>query len=551
MLAVFLKHRRLAFLLTILGVVGFTAWFVSLNVSAIGPVNSSIEIIVDANSGLDTNPGTPDRPVKTVGQAAQMAMFNRRKGVSTVVTIRPGTYREFVQITNGGPEMGASMTFRAAQIGTVILSGSEAWADWRVDPENPTIYVHPWQYRWGLCEHPHGWPMIKDVGLRREMIFLNSTPMMQAISRDEMKAGSFFVDETNGIVYLWPPAQTNMSTAQTEVAVRPGVFESDAVPNLTLRGLVFEHANSCVSTKPNAAVIISGGTNNAVEDTAIRWNNWIGFEYWSTTNSTARRLAVNWNGEMGINGFRLKNATFEDVETSHNNWRGAQGQFTGWEPSGGKFLRTHGATFRNYTAIGNQGRGMWFDTDNTEIMIDHATIKENLAGGIDLEASVGPLTIQNSRICSNLKEGIQGNQTDNLSLVGNVIYNNTKSEIMVADMQAPRTGTNWETKQTFSAASDHWVLTRNTIVAADSKQFVYGTLMLPNQGPGTSLNTMKSDENIWFNPQTQYTFEIDPGSGDRPAKILTFAQWQSTTGQDVHSKFAVPDRDPAALCAAP
>ena len=537
--------------MAVLTVAGMSVWFLSSNVFAIAPANNSIEIFVDANSGLDTNPGTPDRPVKTVGQAAQMAMFNRRKGVSTVVTIRAGTYREFIQLTSGGPETGASMTFRAAQTGTVILSGSEAWTDWHVDPKNSEIYVHPWQYRWGLCEHPHGWPAIKDVGLRREMIFVNGTAMMQVLSRDEMKVGSFFVDEANGIAYLWPPEHTNMSAAQTEAAVRPGVFESNAVSHLTLSGLIFEHANSCVSTKPNAAVIISGGTDNAVEDTVIRWNNWIGFEYWSTTNSAARRLLVNWNGEMGINGFRLKNATFEDVETSHNNWRGAQGQFTGWEPSGGKFLRTHGATFRNYTAIENQGRGMWFDTDNTDIVIDHSTIQGNLAGGIDLEASVGPLTIQNSRICGNLKEGIQGNQTDNISLVGNVIYNNAKSEIMVANVQVPRTGTNWETKQPFSAASDHWVLSRNTIVGADPKQFVYGTLMLPNQGSGTALSTMKSDDNVWFNPQTPNAFEIEPGIADRPAKILTFAQWQSTTGQDAHSKFAAPERDPAALCAAP
>jgi hypothetical protein len=329
------------------------------------------------------------------------------------------------------------------------------------------------------------------------------------------------------------------------------VFESDGVSNLSLQGLVIEHANSCLSTKPNAALSISGGMNNIVADTVIRWNNWIGFDYWSTTNSAARRVIANWNGEMGINGFRLKSAIFEDVETSHNNWRGAQGLFTGWEPSGAKFVRTHGATFRNYTAIGNQGRGIWFDTDNTDITIDHATIEQNLVGGIDLEASMGPVAIQNSRICGNLKEGIQGNQTDNVTLAGNLLYNNAKSQIMVADMQLPRTGANWETKEAFSAASNHWVLSRNTIVGADSNQFVYETLRLPNQVPGTSLTTLKSDDNVWFNPQTRNTFQIDPGTGAQPAKILTFAEWQTITGQDLHSSFAAPGRDPAELCAVP
>ena len=253
---------------------------------------------------------------------------------------------------------------------------------------------------------------------------------------------------------------------------------------------------------------------------------------------------------MGINGFRLKNTTFEDVETSHNNWRGAEGQFTTWEPSGGKFLRTHGATFRNYTAEANQGRGMWFDTDNTEITIEHATIEQNLVGGIDLEASVGPITINNSRICGNLKEGIQGNQTEHVTLSGNVIYNNAKSQIMVADIQAPRTGTNWETKEAFSANSDFWVLSKNTIVGADARQFVFGMLRQSNQAVGTFLSTLKSNENIWFNPETAQAFQLDPGGAERAEKLLTFAQWQALGGQDSRSRFGAPDINPAAICSA-
>jgi hypothetical protein len=551
MLQAFQKWRRLTVFFAATGLVALVVWIYSSQVFALGPSDKTVEIIVDATLGVDTNPGTPDRPVKTVGQAAQMAMFNRRDGNSTKVTIRPGTYREFVQMTSVGPETGVSIVFQASQIGTAILSGSDRWTDWQPDSTNPRIYLHPWQYQWGLCEHPRGWPSIKEMGLRREMIFVDDRPMMQVLSRREMKEGSFFVDEASGVAGLWPPVGTKMSAATIEVAVRPGVFESDRMSNLSLKGLVFEHANSCISTKPNAAVIISGGANNLVEDSAIRWNNWIGFDYWSATNSTARRLAANWNGEMGIAGFRLKNATFDEVETSHNNWRGAQGQFTGWEPSGGKFLRTHGATFRNYTAIGNQARGLWFDSDNTDIMIDHATIEQNLVGGIDLEANMGPVTIQNSRICSNQREGIQNNQTNQVTLTGNVIYNNGKGQIMVADNQAPRSDTNWETKEVFAANSDHLVLSQNTIVGADVKQFVYETVRLPNQASSMSLKTLKSDGNIWFNPETPEAFQVDPGAADRPAKVLTFAQWQSSTGQDKHSKFAPPESDPAASCAVP
>ena len=101
------QWRVVAFFLAIFGFGGTAEWFLSSHVLALGPANNTVEIVVDASSGLDTNPGTTDRPVKTVSRAAELAMFNRRNGTSTNVTIRPGTYREFVQVTSIGPRDGS------------------------------------------------------------------------------------------------------------------------------------------------------------------------------------------------------------------------------------------------------------------------------------------------------------------------------------------------------------------------------------------------------------------------------------------------------------
>ena len=121
-----LKHgSRLAAFLATPGLLVATVWISSFQVLALAAADKEVEITVDATSGLDTNLGTPDRPVKTVSQAAQMALFNRRQGVSTKITIRPGIYREFVQIASVGPELGASITFQASQTGAAVLSGSD------------------------------------------------------------------------------------------------------------------------------------------------------------------------------------------------------------------------------------------------------------------------------------------------------------------------------------------------------------------------------------------------------------------------------------------
>jgi Right handed beta helix region len=509
----------------------------------------SQEITVDGSSGSDGNSGSVDQPLKTVNHAAEIAARNRKNGISTIVTIRPGTYRESVRISGGGPETGARIVFQTSPAGNVILTGSDVWSDWTQDSTNPPIFVHPSDFRGELCDRPSGWPTIKDAALRREMLFVNGKPMLQAFSRGEMQEGSFYVDVGSGAVSLWPPSGTNPSGALIEVAVRPGIFESDAISNLSLNGLIFRHANSCISSKPNAAVVISGGSDVSLENITIQWNNWIGIDLFSVTRLTARKFTSSWNGESGINGFRLRNSLFEDTDTSHNNWRGARGNFTGWEPSGGKFLRLHTATFRRYTAVGNQGRGLWFDTDNTDITVDDSTIEQNLTGGIDLEANVGPMTVQNSRICGNVKEGIQGNQSNRVTLAGNVIYNNGGAQIQMAGIASPRNGTNWETKESFSATSDDWTITQNTVVSTNAKQFVLGTLRLPNQGSGAILNTLHSDQNTWFNSATPSSFQIEPGGANNPGKILNFSQWQETTGQDRNSTFGPPNIDPATSCA--
>ena len=94
-----------------------------------------------------------------------------------------------------------------------------------------------------------------------------------------MSEGSFFIDDYNGRASIWPPAGTDVTMADVEVAVRPKLFESHRLSTLTLRGLAFEHANPGVAMRPAAAVAIVNGTNELVEDCTMSWNNWIGFDY--------------------------------------------------------------------------------------------------------------------------------------------------------------------------------------------------------------------------------------------------------------------------------
>ena len=510
-------------------------------------------IYVDPLTGSDTNSGAAAQPLKTVAAAVKVATDNRRLGASTTVTLRPGVYRESIHLDGQGPADAPEIVLQADKIGAAVITGSDRWGDWQEDRSLPARYSHPWPYTWGTCSIPAGWPRIQPLGLRREMIFVNGELLAQALSLPEMRASTFFIDEAGGRVYMWPPAGVDLSTAEVEVAVRPVLFESNGNSNLTLRGLVFEHATSCISTKPGAAVMVSGGSNILIEDTVFRWNNWIGLDLFSLTGSVIRRTAASDNGESGINAFRLKHAAFEDVEASRNNWRGGGlGKLVTWEPSGAKLLRIHGATLERFTAVGNQGRGLWFDTDNSDIEIRHAYLAANQTGGIDLEASAGPITIANSRICANRGGGIEGNQSESVRLLDNVIYNNERAQIWVSVTSKPRADTNWESKEKFSVLSRNWTIVGNAIVGTNATQFLYQGFLFIDPASGPFLSTLTGDRNTWYNPANAEPFQLDTGAfKQRPPKNVDFHAWQEATGQDAHSKFGPPAADSARLCQGP
>ena len=77
-----------------------------------------------SNQGLDTSPGTSERPLRTLLHAGELA-----KAGDTVI-IHAGTYRETLTIRHSGT-VDRPLTFTAAKGANVILSGSDTVKDWR------------------------------------------------------------------------------------------------------------------------------------------------------------------------------------------------------------------------------------------------------------------------------------------------------------------------------------------------------------------------------------------------------------------------------------
>lgn len=508
----------------------------------------AMKIYVDASSGADVNPGTISRPLLTITRAGQIATANYRIGGSTTILINPGTYRESIELEGAGPVSSASITFEAAKSGTVIITGSELWAGWQPDPSNPNRYTHAWPIRSGQCDVPSNFPEMPEIVRRREMVFVNGTLLNQVLSLSQMAKGSFFIDDATGRVFVWAPAGTNVPTAEVQVAIRPHLLIARRMSHLVLRGLIFEHASTCVSMKPHTAVAIISGSNHLVEDCRFEWNNWFGFVYKGVSHSAARRVIANHNGASGIAGSQLKDVTYDDVETSYNNWRGALGHFYGWDIAGAKFLAIHGGLFKNFKAIGNKTRGLWFDSDNVEVTVDAAFLSQNLTGGLFLEANPGPIVVKNSKICDNAAEGIVTNNSEAITLDGNFLYNNKAGQIFVNGRAKSRKARNWETNSEYVTVAQKWTLVGNVVVAADASQLLFENYENNAESSRLFFATLISDDNTWYNPQNPRVFQLDAGGPGRQSRNLSLKDWQSATGQDRNSTFVSPPGNPEKSC---
>jgi hypothetical protein len=503
---------------------------------------------VDSARGSDSNSGASSRPLKTIAKAAQIALANYQSNRTTQILIQPGTYRESISLLSKVRSSEGAITFEPASPGAIIISGADVWTGWQPDPSVAGQYVHPWSYDWGPCNLPPNWPPLAEIVRRHEMIFVNGSSLAQSLTGDNLAEGSFFIDESNGRAVIHPSAGIDATTATVEVSTRPRLLDSHGVSHLTIRGLSFTAANSCISA---GAVEIWDASSVLVEDSSFRWNNWDGLKLFSSANSIVRRTVSSHNGSSGLIGHQLKGVAFEDVETSFNNWRGALGKFYYFENGGAKLMRTHNSIFKNFKAISNQTMGLWFDSDNSGIVVEDSYLSRNEINGVFLEANQGPITIKNSKLCNNGREGILSFATQNVTVTGNLLYANGGAQLFIDERNPFRSDHDWETGAPYTASSSHWTLSQNTIVGDKDKQALIKRFPPPPGSAAQFLETFSSDGNTWYHATDKNVFVLDPGGPGHKTRNVAFEEWKSSTGQDQHSLFTQASTDLVAACAAP
>ena len=387
-------------------------------------------------TGSDTNPGTQSSPVRTIQRGISLANDAiNNNNFDVVVHIKAGSYREVASI---GSVANTTRSLTLEGESGTVLTGSDQWnTGWTLNTNG--IYGHYWPYKWGAQSLPNGWAdywnwdgkgYIRDRLLRREMIYINDKGLCGRLNLSELSTpGTFYVDETNSMIYLRPYSGTDMSTATIEVATRSKLLAVNNRANLTVRNLIIEKGRGSLQEAASNNLEINSSRNITLDGVIVRMAASSGFGGFRNDNLTIRNCKFNHNGISSLGQNSNINTLFEDSEIAGNNWRGWDAEHKGFG-SNNKFFLMRSLIVRRVIYVNNYAHGLWLDSDNKDVLIDQIFSATNKLNGMYNEANQGPVTIQNSKFCGNETAGVSSaTGSMNFNLFNNQIFDNLLGQI--------------------------------------------------------------------------------------------------------------------------
>lgn len=515
-------------------------------------VNESLEtasIFVDGTKGSDSNSGSQSSPLKTIGAAAAMAETNNQNSIGSKVIINPGTYRESISLNHNRKDTSLPITFQAATKGTVIVSGGVLYTGWAKYTANPSIYTNSWLNDWGTCPQTTICPFQQEIMMRQEMVAVNGTVQTQVLSLTQMQPGTFYVDEQAALIYVWPAAGTNMSTATVEAASLPTILQISQKSNIVVRGLTFQYANSC---RNSGAVYVMGTSSNILFDSdTFQWNNGLGIKISNpTTYFTVENSVASHNGQTGFQESQTNYGLWQADTASYNNWRGAQAAYYACNTGGLHASLAHHDTINGLTTSFNQTYGIHWDTDNSYITASAVNSTSNQMTGIFIEKDEGPITLSNSYACNqSAATGVGGlvlRNSEDITLTKSVLLNNVPAQLMVIGQAGGIEVTNWETGVTTNLVTQNFSNTSNVIQGSNSTQLVFKDSYLSGTDWTSFQSTLKSSGNTWWNAYNSTSPFVVPTPKTNSKD--DFSGWQGATLTDATSSFKAPSANAGASC---
>lgn len=403
-------------------------------------------------AGDDRNPGTRDRPLRTIMAAA------RRAQPGDVITVHEGVYRERVTPPRGGLSDSRRIVYRAAPGETAVIKGSEIVRGWSPEGNGVWKVVLPEEFFGSYNPYRdviHG-DWFDDRGRRHHTgeVYLNGQPLWEAASLDEVRAPRPYPQarRPEGALLAWYAEAGEKETViwanfggkkpneeLVEINVRDSCFYPDRPGRnfITVRGFRMMHAATQWAA-PTAEQIGLIGThwsrgwiieNNVISDSrcaciTLGKDRATGHNVWTNDPSRdgavhyneviQRALAAGWSREK-IGSHIVRNNTIFRCEQAgiagslgaiHSRITGNH-IFSVWERRlfGGAEMagiKIHAAidVLIEGNRIHNAGRGIWLDWMAQGTRVSRNLLYDNTQDDLFVEVNHGPFLIDNNLLLS-------------------------------------------------------------------------------------------------------------------------------------------------------
>ncbi len=218
-------------------------------------------------TGNDENPGTRDKPFRTINRAAEMA-----KAGDTVI-VGPGRYHEYVIVPNSGtPDK--PITFRASGEGETIVSAAHPLTGFSKTAGTRNVYEADIRAAYPQTGALECYGLIDDTTLY-------AYTMLPSLEACDVVPASFYLDRKARRIYVHtsdsgaPSAhKLELSTKYATFYVSPAVSRKPAMSDIIIEGFTIKH----VWRQRAGAVVFSHKAQRAVLRNCRIENCWRGVE---------------------------------------------------------------------------------------------------------------------------------------------------------------------------------------------------------------------------------------------------------------------------------
>ncbi|MDQ6911312.1 MAG: right-handed parallel beta-helix repeat-containing protein [Verrucomicrobiota bacterium] len=508
---------------------------------------TATELVVNTSNpaAADTNVGTLEEPLKTISAAAAKAQPGDK------VLIYGGEYRETVIVNSSGTE-GDPIIFEAAPGEKPVIKGSDVITGWRHDRGSIWKSKLSFRSRAKVGSDPSFWNT-RDVTqvFVRDGALLDAEQLKPVVSKNALKAGTFFCDRQKATLYVWLADSAAPKRHKLEASVR-GAWLYIYGSHLVVRGLQMRHASTTFIAKwPGCSLL---GDDITLDRCCISWGDFVGVSLSGHGNRLLHSV-IACHGDCGIGGAGPGHL-IENCRVVYNNVRRYH---IDWHAGGAKFgPHFDHSILRHNEFAHNLGPGIWFDIECQKNVVDGNLAHDNYGPGIMIEISSGNVVCNNvsfknrnplsgtylnadskeMKIDYGSKKGAKSKSADayyigegrgiyissspETKVLGNTVYANEGEGICVEG--PPR------------VVDGHTLSTRDSAVLNNITAFNRGAqLTLRAVETADKLSHLQSDYNLVFCVGSVLTRQ-----GWAGAAAWSLPQWKTISGQDSHSIEADP-----------